>query len=76
MVLLATIPGIGKKTAERLVVEIYDKMLKLANEICGASTDTNDISTDGEVAQIQPQGSMFNEATDALLVLGYKQKRS
>ncbi len=74
--LLATIPGIGKKTAERLVVEIYDKMLKLANEICGANPEADNVSSDGEIVQIQPQGSMFNEATDALLVLGYKQKEA
>ena len=72
--LLATVPGIGKKTAERLVVEIYDKILKLANEICGHT------STDSSQAEISQKTSLntsiFNEAVDALLALGYKSKEA
>ena len=72
--LLSTIPGIGKKTAERLVVEIYDKILKLANEICGNSSDD---SSQSEVSHsISPNTSMFNEAVDALMALGYKSKEA
>ena len=73
--LLATVPGIGKKTAERLVVEIYDKLLKLSNEIHG-QTDT--IGTSSSISgQVSSQGlgnSIFDESVDALMALGYKQK--
>ncbi len=53
---LSKIPGIGKKTAERLIVEMRDRI--------GTS--------DGKVVRIQvPQGARA-EAVDALIALGYR----
>ena len=73
--LLATVPGIGKKTAERLVVEIYDKLLKLSNEIHG---QVDSLGTSSAInSQVSSQGlgnSIFDESVDALMALGYKQR--
>jgi len=73
--LLATVPGIGKKTAERLVVEIYDKLLKLSNEIHGQSDMAGASANTANQASSQGFGnSIFDESVDALMALGYKQK--
>jgi len=53
---LIGIPGIGRKTAERLIVELRDKLLK--EELHDAP------STDG--------GQVRNDALQALLALGYQ----
>ena len=59
---LMSIPGIGKKTAERVVLELRDKVLKL----------------DVDVAHEELEGKegIRSEAVDALLALGYSRVQS
>jgi Holliday junction DNA helicase RuvA len=59
VVALTKIPGIGKKTAERMVVELRDRVDGLAVSLPGAA---------GKAAPLDPSG----EATVALQQLGYK----
>ncbi|MEO0793742.1 MAG: Holliday junction branch migration protein RuvA [Verrucomicrobiota bacterium] len=61
--LLSKCPGIGKKTAERLVIELKDKVG------LPASTTTEPIL--GSESQ-SPESSSFQDAVSALLALGYK----
>lgn len=58
---LTRVPGIGKKTAERLVVEMRGRTDALIAS--GRS--------DGRSLEVKPQGAP-SEATDALVALGYK----
>ncbi len=61
---LVAIPGVGKKTAERLVVELRDKIASLgaheAEEYPQATTDSHGVST------------MRNDLISALVNLGYQ----
>jgi len=60
---LVAIPGVGKKTAERMVLELRDKMLKI---------DLGGIATEG--ASVPERGeAMTEDALSALVNLGYKQ---
>ena len=56
---LVKIPGVGKKTAERLVIEMRDRLIDITN---AASMEPN---------KIKPNNAK-EEAFDALLALGYK----
>ncbi|MDH3553865.1 MAG: helix-hairpin-helix domain-containing protein, partial [Gammaproteobacteria bacterium] len=56
--MLVKIPGVGKKTAERLIIEMRDKIDRTTT-VPGASKVTVDAS---------PR----SEAVDALMTLGYK----
>lgn len=60
---LSKVPGIGKKTAERLVVELRAKL--------GANTVAPAIGADGEPAP-PSAGSTHRDAVAALVALGYK----
>ncbi len=57
---LTTAPGIGKKTAERIVLELKDKVAK----------ENIHTSSDALVSVASPSNS-FAEAISALMVLGY-----
>lgn len=63
-ILLTRIPGIGKKTAERMILELRDK-LGGADEITPAAVRA------GLAAEV-PQGAR-QEAIQALVILGYSQ---
>ncbi len=64
--LLAQTPGIGKKTAERIVVELRDKVLP------GAAASSGTSATPGASASAPAQPDAVRDAVAALLALGYK----
>ena len=62
---LVKVPGVGKKTAERLMIELRDRFKALANQ--GSATSNNTISQTQFVSN-----SPVAEAEAALQSLGYK----
>jgi len=58
---LAKVPGIGKKTAERLVVELKAKVGGTGATSVAASSESS-----------SPEGSTHRDAVSALTALGYK----
>lgn len=58
---LTKLPGIGKKTAERLILELYDKLSEAEDENQGAPT-------------LAPESAeLLDEAAQAMAALGYAQ---
>lgn len=67
---LTRLPGVGKKTAERLVIELKDKLAK---------DDTIKLPGDGVNAasgKIERQPNPVNDAVSALISLGYKAQQA
>lgn len=63
---LTRIPGVGKKTAERLVIEMRDRLPKLEDQpVKAVPTSSPGI--------VQQANTAFDDALGALLALGYKQ---
>ena len=67
---LTLIPGVGRKTAERLVMELRDKVASLA-----AGVD-EDLGVTAEAASVPTEDSMRADALSALLNLGYQKECS
>ena len=65
---LATLPGIGKKSAERLVLELKEKINKL--DLSGDALDR------GQNIAIAPAPDQSEDALSALLNLGYKEAQA
>lgn len=61
--MLSKVPGIGKKTAERIILELKEKMADYAVEITGGVTSSAD-------------GGIMDEAVQALEALGFKKRES
>ncbi len=65
VIALTRIPGIGKKTAERLIIEIKDKLKNLDLGMTSViDNGSNSVST--------PSSQIIADASNALLALGYK----
>lgn len=66
---LVSLPGIGKKTAERLVVELKDRLAKFGQQqAIAVPFDMGNKTTDA----IVPLNDAKEEAQSALVALGYK----
>ena len=65
---ITRIPGIGAKTAQRLIIEIKDKLGKLSISATAPTSATEDSSPGAS-----NQTSAKNDAIDAMVALGYKQ---
>jgi Holliday junction DNA helicase RuvA len=66
---LTKLPGVGKKTAERLVIELKDRLQKDDSiKLPGA--------TDAGGATIERQANPVNDAVSALISLGYKAQQA
>lgn len=61
---LSRIPGVGKKTAERLVIELRDRLAKV--------DEASEMSASSPSPALAPSTSTSDEAVNALLALGYK----
>lgn len=59
---LTRVPGVGKKTAERLIVEMRDRLEKLSTGVGGKIVASKSTAPESPTA----------EATSALVALGYK----
>lgn len=67
---LSRIPGVGKKTAERLIIELRDRLPKPSVEATEASGQTY------ETSPVIAAHNAQDEAVNALLALGYKQTQA
>lgn len=65
---LTNLPGVGKKTAERLIVELRDR---LAKEVEAALVDTGSGSASA-VSSKRVEHNPVSDAVSALISLGYK----
>jgi Holliday junction DNA helicase RuvA len=63
---LTLIPGVGRKTAERLVMELRDKVTSLSVEV------EEELGAKPDVATAPTEDSMRADALSALLNLGYQ----
>ena len=64
---LSSIPGVGKKTAERLVVELKDKMPELLARV--------EEPAQGEVSESALETALRDDLVSALLNLGYQRSQ-
>ena len=66
---LMRIPGIGKKTAQRLLIELKDKLKNIEVDNSELEFTTQSIASSNE-------GSIIAEVEGALISLGYKEKEA
>lgn len=66
---LTRIPGIGKKTAQRLLIELKDKLKNI-------EVDNTSLELTYQPVALSHEGSIIAEVEGALISLGYKEKEA
>jgi len=59
--LLTSIPGIGSKTAKRIIIELKEKFISLSDD-------------EMPIEEASSDNSIYNDALEALIVLGYNKR--
>ncbi|WP_108649770.1 Holliday junction branch migration protein RuvA [Dongshaea marina] len=72
---LIKLPGVGRKTAERLVVELKDRLAGWANSV-GLERDHQDLLSESAPAPAPSFNRIKQEAIEALEALGYANKQA
>ncbi|MGL9750933.1 MAG: Holliday junction branch migration protein RuvA [Symbiopectobacterium sp.] len=67
---LIKLPGVGKKTAERLVVEMKDRFKGMSGDLFNPAT--TDVPLSSSASTAAPEEDPESEAASALVALGYK----
>ena len=70
---LTQIPGIGKKTAERVVLELRDKFKKKVDSGLWKFVSQHTVEASSTPSRIQRGSSVYQDARAALVSLGYKE---
>jgi len=65
---LVRLPGVGKKTAERLIVEMKDRLAEWNTD----TVQVGDLSPGSDTARVVHVTSPLEDAVSALMALGYK----
>jgi len=75
---IVKIPGVGKKTAERLLIEMRDRLKDWQMELHTPATDAQPISTNHSLSFINGElpSNAKGDAINALVSLGYKQAQA
>ena len=66
---LTRIPGIGKKTAQRLLIELKDKLKNI-------EVDSSGLELTSQPVAVSHEGNVIAEVEGALISLGYKEKEA
>lgn len=67
---LVKLPGVGTKTAERLIVEMKDRLKRFDSELLNYVQEHNTVNH--TISDSTMQNQVENEAISALITLGYK----
>jgi len=68
---ITAVPGVGRKTAERLVVELRDKLGFLPMAAASATADAVGPASRGKAAKVLEKNERYEDAVAALVTLGY-----